>query len=141
MKVSKAERERIYRMFDGRCAYCGIELGARWHVDHVEPIIRNTYRKQAGAPDILRPSNHRTDNLFPACAPCNLDKGAMSVESFREWIRTHLSSLYRQANFKNVMRHGLIAETGAPIIFHFERQNEPVLCSKHTCPENRCRRS
>lgn len=120
-RLTKAEREIVKSMFDGHCAYCGVELGERWHVDHIEAIIRNTYRKQSGAPDILRPNNHRMDNLFPACISCNIDKGAQSVESFREWIRMHLSSLHRQANFKNVMRHGLIVETGAPIVFYFER--------------------
>lgn len=121
MKLKAAEREIVRAMFGGHCAYCGCELGARWHVDHIDPIIRNTYRKQPGAPEILRPNNHRPDNLFPACAPCNIDKGAQSIESYREWIRMHLSSLHRQANFKNVMRHGLIEETGRPVVFYFER--------------------
>lgn len=24
----------------GRCAYCGCELGEKWHADHVKPVIR-----------------------------------------------------------------------------------------------------
>lgn len=31
MKVTKEDREVVYAMFDGRCAYCGVDLGDRWH--------------------------------------------------------------------------------------------------------------
>lgn len=40
MKLSKAERAALKQKFDGRCAYCGCELGDRWHADHVRPVTR-----------------------------------------------------------------------------------------------------
>lgn len=67
------------------CAYCPAPLlidrtgPARFlvdglrvaHLDHEEPLAR-------GGP-------HTPENLFPACRPCNLSKGARTVD---EWART-----------------------------------------------------
>lgn len=121
MKPTKAQRAAVFAMFDGRCAYCGVELGVRWHVDHKDPVIRNTYLRQPNTRPACRPENHRLDNLFPACAPCNIDKGSFCVEGYREWIMAHLSGLKRQSNFRSVLRHRVIAETQQPIVFYFER--------------------
>lgn len=126
MRVTKEDREVVYSMFDGCCAYCGVELGDRWHVDHIEPVIRNTYLRQPGTPAVYRPDAHRLDNFFPSCAPCNLDKGAQSVEGFRGWIKTHLFSLSRKSIYLSVKRHGLVVETGQPVVFHFERCAETM---------------
>lgn len=125
MKLTKAQRAEVFRMFDGHCAYCGVKLGDRWHADHKDPIIRNTYLPQPNTPKVLRPKNHVMENMFPACAPCNIDKGSFCVEGYREWIMAHLTSLQRQANFKSVMRHRVIAETNEPIVFYFERAATP----------------
>lgn len=40
MGVSKKTREQIFNKYNGRCAYCGCELTNKWHVDHMEPVIR-----------------------------------------------------------------------------------------------------
>lgn len=40
MAVSKKVREQILAKCNGRCAYCGCELTGKWHVDHMEPVIR-----------------------------------------------------------------------------------------------------
>ena len=54
-----AQWQAVVRFYGGGCAYCG----ADWeHVDHVVPLARG------GA--------HALANLVPACAPCNLSKGA-----------------------------------------------------------------
>jgi 5-methylcytosine-specific restriction endonuclease McrA len=120
VKVAKAERERLFAMFGGRCAYCGCELQKGWHADHVDPVLRGVGKAVHGNP-AHHMDRHRTDNLFPSCPPCNLDKGQQSIESYREWIKTHLGSLHRKSIYKSVLRHGLIVETDAPVVFHFER--------------------
>lgn len=52
--------------YDSRCAYCG----DHWkHIDHVVPLARG--------------GQHTITNLVPACARCNLSKGAKSV---KEWL-------------------------------------------------------
>lgn len=121
MRLTKSQRAQVFAMFGGHCAYCGVKLGKRWHADHKDPVIRNTYLRQPGSPPAMRPKNHAMENMFPACAPCNIDKGSFCIEGYRDWIMAHLTSLQRQANFKSVIRHGVIAETRAPIVFYFER--------------------
>lgn len=121
MKLTKAQREQVKTLFGGRCAYCGVELGERWHADHVDPVIRNTYLRQPGSPAVYRPERHHIGNIWPACAPCNLDKGQQTIEGFRQWIVTHLGNLHRKSIYKSVLRHGLVQETGSAVTFYFER--------------------
>jgi 5-methylcytosine-specific restriction endonuclease McrA len=61
-------RAEIFSRWDGACAYCD---GVAEHIDHVHPISRGG----ADAPH----------NLVPACAPCNLSKGAKTLA---EWSLT-----------------------------------------------------
>lgn len=39
MALTKSQRAALREKFGGRCAYCGSELGERWHADHIEPIV------------------------------------------------------------------------------------------------------
>jgi len=38
--MTKAEREKIFNKYNGRCSYCGCVLEKGWHVDEIEPCIR-----------------------------------------------------------------------------------------------------
>lgn len=38
--MKKADRQKVFEKFGGRCAYCGCELTNGWHVDHIEPVVR-----------------------------------------------------------------------------------------------------
>lgn len=51
------------------CAYCGSTEGP-FHVDHINPLSRG--------------GDNDLSNLCVACAPCNMSKGAKSVE---EWMK------------------------------------------------------
>jgi 5-methylcytosine-specific restriction endonuclease McrA len=61
-------RSEIFARYDGACAYCDAPAQ---HLDHVHPISKGG----ADAPH----------NLVPACAPCNLSKGAKTLA---EWSLT-----------------------------------------------------
>jgi 5-methylcytosine-specific restriction endonuclease McrA len=61
-------RTEIFAAYGGTCAYCGDPAE---HLDHVVAISR-------GGADAAH-------NLLPACAPCNLSKGAKSLA---EWAAT-----------------------------------------------------
>jgi 5-methylcytosine-specific restriction endonuclease McrA len=61
-------RAEIFAAYGGTCAYCGDPAE---HLDHVVAISR-------GGADAAH-------NLLPACAPCNLSKGAKSLA---EWAAT-----------------------------------------------------
>jgi 5-methylcytosine-specific restriction endonuclease McrA len=59
-------RTEIFAVYGGTCAYCG---AIAEHLDHVVALSR-------GGADAAH-------NLLPACAPCNLSKGAKSLA---EWV-------------------------------------------------------
>ncbi|MNJ62231.1 hypothetical protein D3C77_580640 [compost metagenome] len=73
-----------------------------------------------------QPQNHQLANMMPACAPCNISKGRQTLEGWRGWIAGHVNSLnayhpiYRLAKV-----YGLVEETGSPVVFHFEKVQQP----------------
>jgi hypothetical protein len=139
MSLTKKQRTELKAMFDGRCAYCGCELGARWHADHVEALMRKgewvrvdkpnqTYEFKATG-EAERPENERPDNYMPSCVKCNLHKGTLSVEAFRGQIARHIERLnthQRFSYYQHAKRFGLIQETIRPIVFHFEAIKPPA---------------
>ena len=130
MTLSKAEREALRMMFGGLCAYCGCELGAKWHADHVKPI----YRSWPIAPDqnglLAGRGKDVIENLFPACAACNLFKSVYDLETWREEIAKQVERARNKSfNFRFAEAFGLVAETGKPVVFWFEKwrtEHSPV---------------
>jgi 5-methylcytosine-specific restriction endonuclease McrA len=119
MKLTKAQRATLRDKFGGRCAYCGRELGDRWHADHFEPVRREWWKKDGG---MERPENDHLDNLMPACAPCNIDEHAMSLEEWRKKLQRAVEVLTRNhPTYRHALRFGLVQETGATVTFLFER--------------------
>lgn len=132
MKLSKKQREELRMKFGGRCAYCGCELPEKgWHADHVEAALRKWNfgeRKQNGTRAIVytgehwKPENDVVENLFPACAPCNLFKATFSVEMFREQIAEQAERARQYSvNFRTAERFGQVQITPSPIVFWFEK--------------------
>ena len=130
--MTKAQRETIRMMFGGKCAYCGIDLPQRgWHVDHVEPVERvfkyvqvgNQPGRMVATGKFYRPQNNRDDNYFPACAPCNIDKGSNSLEGWRDYLQDRiLDGLRRNSStFRHAERFGRVVITPGPLVFWFER--------------------
>ena len=124
--MKKVEREKIRSMFDGRCAYCGVELGDRWHADHIEPVervlkfVRDKGLVATG--EFHRPQNHRIENIWPACPPCNIDKHTLTIEQWRKKLADACNVLRRnQPTYRHALRFGLVEETGNGIRFHFEK--------------------
>jgi hypothetical protein len=128
-RLTKAQRETLRQMFDGRCAYCGEPLPDRWHADHVQAVIREltimetnrgTYRVVSGKPS--RPELDVVSNFMPACPPCNNSKASMSLEHWRAWLAGHIDSLNAYSSvYRMVKKFGLVQETAALVVFHFER--------------------
>lgn len=127
-RLTKQQREQVRQMFEGRCAYCGEPLGDRWHVDHVEPVNRAVvsvktaqgWRLRSGP--MLNPERDQVSNYMPACPPCNISKSTFSLEQWRQALLRHVASLNSYTPiYRMVKRFGLIAETGSPVTFYFER--------------------
>jgi hypothetical protein len=36
-ELYKLTKEMLFVKFNGLCAFCGYELGERWHIWHIEP--------------------------------------------------------------------------------------------------------
>lgn len=118
MKLSKKQREQLKQKFGGRCAYCGCELGAKFHADHIEAVLRNIGKDYA----MDRPENDTIGNLFPSCAPCNLYKMSDSLEGFRKRIATQVEVTRRASrSYRTAEAFGLVSATGNPVMFWFER--------------------
>lgn len=135
MKLTKKQRSELREMFGGKCAYCGCELPEKgWHADHVQAVIRklefsgrqpNGMRKIVATGEHFRPENDTHENLFPACAPCNLFKASFDLECFREQItqQAERARLY-SVNFRTAERFGQVQLTASPIVFWFEKYSE-----------------
>jgi hypothetical protein len=125
LRLSKAQRATLAAMFDGACAYCGKPLGERWHADHFKSIERKMAvvgRKFVSTSECHKPENDTIENFRPSCAPCNISKATLDIEQWRIWLAGHLEALNRyQSTYRLMKTYGLVVETGAPVVFHFER--------------------
>lgn len=128
--MNKADRQKVFEKYGGRCAYCGCELQKGWHVDEIQPIVRGVkyrYDGIGGRIDekyITYPDRINIDNQNPACASCNIQKHSQSLEDFRNQIANFVNSLNRYHSiYRFVKRYGLVKETGTPVKFYFETLN------------------
>ena len=85
-RFSSRQRAALYLAADGNCSECGAVLARGWHADHMTPYV-------AGGPtDVI--------NGQALCPPCNLTKGAKSVDEFvpklREWQQLALREFDRR---------------------------------------------
>ena len=141
MTLSQAEREALRMMFGGRCAYCGCELGTKWHADHVSPIEREcTYVpgkwdgklfsgnytpghfEQTG--ECRHPENDTFENMFPACVRCNILKSNADVEGFRAMLGYFARSIPEIPGYSHVhhlMRFAKLTIDPTPVVFWFEK--------------------
>lgn len=110
-------RDQLRDMFGGKCAYCGRTLGARFHVDHIKPLLRGC----SGASAEGR-GDDTLANTVPSCPRCNLRKSILSVEDFREEIAAQTQRLLRDsAAFRLAVDFGIVQITRAPVVFWCER--------------------
>lgn len=124
MKLNKKQRAELKQKYDGHCAYCGEVLGDRWNADHFNPIRRN-WRYVKGVKqytDSEHPEHDHIDNYMPSCISCNLDKNSLDIEDWRQMIANKVTCLNRDnATYQKAKRYGLIIETGADVVFYFEK--------------------
>lgn len=149
MYLTKQQRIELRMKFGGKCAYCGCELSEKgWHADHVEPVLREWWKKTAGWKEshgfkydfdettgkivsvsipiekagLERPHNDTLDNLFPSCRACNIDKSASRLEDWRKQMQSRVGVCRRNYSaFRHAERFGLVQEIVKPIVFWFEQ--------------------
>lgn len=105
--LTKVQRSMVKAKCNGKCAYCGVELGDKFHVDHMNAFYRG--------------GKCELDNFMPACAKCNNYKLTSNVEEFRALITRQLDLAARNSvNYRTALRFGLIEEIRKPVVFYFE---------------------
>ena len=111
--------------FGGHCAYCGCELGDKWHADHIEAVKRDIIHVGGGkliSGEMTRPHLDTIENMNPACVPCNSNKSSMSLKSWRSLL-THyrdVQLLRDSTHARHLHRFGLIEIKSEPVVFFFE---------------------
>ena len=130
--MKKKDRELIFKKYNGRCAYCGIELNGKFHVDELEPVRRN-YKwnkdktRYISDGTMMHPERLNFNNQMPACASCNINKHSMSLEEFRRLIEGFMKHLNeRNTQYKIAKRYQLIDENIKPVVFYFEKWNKYI---------------
>ena len=108
-RLSKAERETIYAMYAGHCAYCGEKLRLEdMQVDHMQPL------RKGGLDELT--------NMAPACRSCNHYKATLTVEEFREYLsRIHDRLVRDSVAYRVAKRFGIVKYEPGPIVFYFEK--------------------
>ena len=136
MKLTKESREQIRMMFGGKCAYCGVELSGKWHVDHASPVRRkyNVVHEvsEYGVPfrtrwiptgQLRQPHNDVLENCMPACIKCNILKADADIEGFRSmliYFATSIPHIQTYSHVHHLMRFKKLTIDVTPVVFWFE---------------------
>jgi 5-methylcytosine-specific restriction endonuclease McrA len=124
--MTKKDRAIVFEKYGGRCAYCGCILEKGWHVDHLEPIVRDSkWNREKGRFETTgtcrNPENESVLNYNPACASCNIQKNSFTLERFRSNIKQFVDSLNQYSTqYKFAKRYGLVTERDVEVEFYFE---------------------
>ena len=72
-RLSAKERNDFYKMYGGRCAYCGVKITFRgMQIDHKIPLAIN--------------GEDTKENMLPACRTCRIIKGTSDIGYLRKTI-------------------------------------------------------
>lgn len=83
-------RKALFAKYGGRCAYCGRPITLRaMHRDHVVPLRRykGVRYSFSGRHGCVNPDAHNAANIVACCRSCNLDKGALDLDTWRCSLR------------------------------------------------------
>lgn len=110
--ISKQDRANVYAKYNGKCAYCGVELKKGWHVDHINPLVYG--------------GNNELSNMNPSCAECNNYKCHTNLEDYRSQLRKMLNEkleyLFKsKTKMKVAINMGSIKHTVWDGKFYFEK--------------------
>jgi 5-methylcytosine-specific restriction endonuclease McrA len=111
MAIKKSDREKIYKKYNGRCAYCGKEIDIhQMQVDHI-------IAKRNGGEDTF-------ENYNPACRNCNHYKRGGGIEYLRIMLKTLHERIQQQYIVKIGIDYGIVELKPFDGKFYFEKIKE-----------------
>lgn len=111
MSYGDSTKKVLYRMYDKRCAYCGIPLKiSELTLDHVYP-------KSKGG-------NARAHNIKPSCRFCNCLKEDLSMNMFKAKIVAESKGDSEKAK---KIRHRFTI-IGNHVVLYFEQYHRDQIC-------------
>jgi 5-methylcytosine-specific restriction endonuclease McrA len=120
--ITKSKKEIVYNKYNGRCAYCGIEINYNnFNIDHINPIRRDIKGK-----DRLNGiyGNNNIHNLNPSCVSCNCSKWSYSLEEWRNIISNKYNKLIeKEPSFHLLIRFNIVKINKKEVKFYFETHN------------------
>ena len=119
--IPKKIRLALYDKYNHKCAYCGCDLEYKdMQVDHVESVYVNADYQS----NMTEEEMYSEANLLPACRQCNFYKSTMTIEKFRESLKTTMmDNLQKNFNYRLALKYGMIQENNIYVKFYFEKRD------------------
>ena len=116
MAIRKSVREKVYRKYEGCCAYCGKVMEyQQMQVDHYYPQCKARYYLRRKI-DV-----HAEENLMPTCRRCNHYKRAATPEQFRKLMKTLHERLEKIYILNVAIDFGMATVKPFDGLFYFEK--------------------
>ena len=128
MRLTKQQRETIYRKSNGVCWYCGKILPKKgWHSDHFLPVGRimkydKKKRKKVWTGKYRHPERDHIDNMVPSCAECNRWKKSRSISTFRKSLQVLHKTVLNHTNVRMAVKYQHVKILNPKIVFWFEKR-------------------
>lgn len=116
-RLTPAQREQIFNLCEGRCAYCGCVITLKnMQVDHLIPMELEAIARHDGH------DADSMDNMLPACRSYNNYKSSLTLEKFRMAVYRWPDVLMRDSvTYKNAARFGQVIPNQHVPKFFFEK--------------------
>lgn len=124
--MNKDIRQKVWKKFDCKCAYCGNDLKYdKMQVDHINA-------KYLGGKDYI-------NNYNPSCRECNFYKSTFTIEGFRKKIATILDRVKKPFIVRLAIKYGLISFKPFDGLFYFEKHKPKALFINGVVPMLLCK--
>jgi 5-methylcytosine-specific restriction endonuclease McrA len=123
--IKKEDRIIVYQKYNGKCAYCGVDLSLKnMQVDHIEPLFRGYTQIELDKHNRQKGKNN-INNYNPSCGSCNASKSTFTIEQWRKQIEHKIICLKRDSsNFRILQRFGIVSINEVEVKFYFEKESE-----------------
>jgi predicted transcriptional regulator len=119
---TKTKRKAVFHKTKGRCAFCGCMLSIdNFTIDHIRPTSKGGKTK--------------FKNLLPACKKCNQEKGALTLDRYRQELKQHLFHILTIKKMCGTINE--IPDKSKSLKFYFERSVDgkslSIKCKSSKC--------